>query len=159
VLPFDPALAKAMAGNSPAEQMGRLNAAKGSLKDHPELQPLIVKITTAYEAYRPVGETHLKLRAARDAARSQAAGVQDGMKSLRASLDSLFAEISRRRSSPAMGINAVESAVTVAAVEGPNIGLQRARDVAKRCRAQGEGCRWRRTRLPRNIPFHIIWFC
>jgi hypothetical protein len=96
VQPFDPTLAKAMAGNSPAEQMGRLNAAKGSLKDHPELQPLIVKITTAYEAYRPVGETHLKLRAARDAARSQAAGVQDGMKSLRASLDSLFAEISRK---------------------------------------------------------------
>jgi hypothetical protein len=26
-----------------------------------------------------------------------------------------------------MGINAVESAVTVAAVEGPNIGLQRSR--------------------------------
>jgi hypothetical protein len=49
VQPFDPALAKAMAGNSPAEQMGRLNAAKGSLKDHPELQPLIGKITTAYE--------------------------------------------------------------------------------------------------------------
>ena len=96
VQPFDPALAKAMAGNSPAEQMGRLDAAKGSLKDHPELQPLIGKITTAYEAYRPVGETHLKLRAARDAARSQAAGVQDGMKSLRASLDSLFAEISRK---------------------------------------------------------------
>src|SRR3981189_2099198 len=97
VQPFDPALAKAMAGHSPAEQMGRLNAAKESLRDHPELRPLIGKTTTAYEAYRPVGETHLKLRAARDAARSQAAGVQEGMKSLRASLDSLFAEISRKR--------------------------------------------------------------
>lgn len=96
VRPFDDALAKAMSGQSPAEQVGRLDAAKESLKAHPELLPLIETIAALYKTYQPIGEERLRVQATLRAATARATELQESLKTLRASLDASFNQTSKK---------------------------------------------------------------
>jgi uncharacterized protein (DUF3084 family) len=93
---FDENLAKAMSGQSPAEQIGRLNAARESLKVHPELTPMIEQITKLYEAYEPINEERIRVKATLKSKNEQVAGLQASGKSLRTSLDDLFGQFSKK---------------------------------------------------------------
>jgi hypothetical protein len=94
---FDEDLAKAMSAQSPAEQVGRLNAAQESLKAHPELMPLIEQITKLYATYEPIYDERVRVKATLKAKNEQVAGLQASGKSLRASLDDLFAQFSKKQ--------------------------------------------------------------
>lgn len=94
---FDENLAKAMSGQSPAEQVGRLNAAQESLKTHPELMPLIEQITKLYATYEPIYDERVRVKAALKAKNEQVAGLQASGKSLRGSLDDLFGQFSKKQ--------------------------------------------------------------
>jgi hypothetical protein len=94
---FDENLAKAMAGQSPAEQIGRLNAAQESLKTaHPELIPLIGQINKLYETYEPIYAERMRVNADLKAKHEQVTGLQASGKSLRSSLDDLFVNFSKK---------------------------------------------------------------
>jgi hypothetical protein len=94
---FDETLAKAMAGQSPAEQIGRLNAAQENLKTaHPELIPLIGQINKLYETYEPIYAERMRVKADLKAKHEQVTGLQASGKSLRSSLDDLFANFSKK---------------------------------------------------------------
>jgi hypothetical protein len=94
---FDGDLAKAMSEKSPAEQVGRLNAAQENLKAHPELMPLIEQITALYATYEPIYDERMKVKATLKAKNEQVAGLKASATSLRASLDDLFAQFSKKQ--------------------------------------------------------------
>ena len=94
--PFDENLAKTMSGQSPAEQIGRLNAAQETLNAHPELKPLAEQISKLYAGYAPIYDERMRVKATLKAKKDQVAGLQESGKSLRASLDDLFTQFSKK---------------------------------------------------------------
>jgi hypothetical protein len=97
VRPFDENLAKAMSGQSPAEQIGRLNAAQETLNAHPDLKALAEQINKQYARYAPIYQERMRVQAALNAKKDEAAGLRASVKSLHESLDNLFAQFSSKQ--------------------------------------------------------------
>lgn len=96
VRPFDETLAKIMSGQSPAEQVGRANAAKDELSAHPDVLQLLDQINKTYGGYEPVYQDRMKVQAALQADRARVAKLQERLVALRASVDRLFGQFSRQ---------------------------------------------------------------
>lgn len=96
VRPFDEELAKAMSGKSPAEQIGRLNAAQATIDAHPELKPLVDQIAKEYTIYSPIYEERMRGQATLQAKKDQTAALRVSVKSLHDSLDQLFDQFSAK---------------------------------------------------------------
>lgn len=95
---FDEKLANALRDEGPLERVNRIDAAKDDLlKTHPELQQPINDIIKLGETYRPIDSRRIEVKAAVKAKKDQVIDLQARGKSLRASLDALFAEFSTKK--------------------------------------------------------------
>jgi len=95
---FDPKFADAMKEEGPVERVNRIEATKDALlKEHPELQPLIDDIVKLGEAYKPIDSKRIVVRGVLTAKRDRVKELQESLKSLRASLDELFAHFTSSR--------------------------------------------------------------
>lgn len=94
---FDPKLPAAMQDEGPVERVNRIETIKDDLlKTHPELQSLIDGIVKKGEEYKPIDMERIRVRRDLDAKKNAVADLQARLKSLRTSLDGLFAQFSTK---------------------------------------------------------------
>jgi hypothetical protein len=90
---FDPALATAISGQSPAEQVGRIEAADESLRAHPELVPYLQRIQDDYTKFQTAANERTTQRAADTAVVNEINNLKSGLQGSKESLDALFGTI------------------------------------------------------------------
>jgi hypothetical protein len=93
VRPFDPALAAAISGQSPAEQVDRIEAESKALSAHPELPPYLTRIHDAYTKFQAAANEREAARANDSIVVHQIDNLKDDLNGNKASLDALFGTI------------------------------------------------------------------
>jgi hypothetical protein len=93
VKPIDPALAAAISGQSPAEQIDRINAATEALSAHPELVPYLTRIHDDYTKFQAAANQRITARADDSVVVHQIDNLKDDLKESMASLNALFGTI------------------------------------------------------------------
>lgn len=91
--PFDPDLSAAISGQSPAEQMGRIEAADETLRTHSELVPYLTKLRDIYSKFVSALAERTFKRAADAAVVNQISNLKFALEGSKASLDALFGTI------------------------------------------------------------------
>jgi hypothetical protein len=90
---FDAKFAAAMGDEGPVERVNRIEASKDDLlRAHPELQALVDEIAKKGEAYKPIDQERIRVRADVNGKKGAVAEVQSRLRALRTSLDGLFAQ-------------------------------------------------------------------
>lgn len=93
VRPFDIALATAIAGQSPAEQVGRIEAAAESLRTQPALVPYLRRINDNYAKFQTSAAQRTSKRADDTAVVNQISNLKFGLQGSKESLEALFGTI------------------------------------------------------------------
>jgi hypothetical protein len=93
VRPFDSNLAAAIASQSLAEQVGRIQAATEALKTHPELVPFLEQIQADYVRFQAAAAERTTTRGADTAVVNEIGNLKFGLQSSKESLEALFGTI------------------------------------------------------------------
>ena len=91
--PFDAALTAAIAGQSPAEQVGRIEAAAETLRAHPELVPYIQRIRDDYTKFQDASVKRTAKRGIDTAVVNEIANLKFGLQGSKEALEALFGTI------------------------------------------------------------------
>jgi hypothetical protein len=91
--PLEPELAALIRNQSPSEQFGRIQAARESLRRHPELEALVTKLEQAYAAFQPTTIVRARARAAATGIDTQVTSLKAALEENQRSLDLLFGSI------------------------------------------------------------------
>jgi hypothetical protein len=91
--PFNEALAAAISGQSPAEQVGRIEAANEMLRVHPELVPFLQQIHDDYTKFQAAADQRTAKQAADTAVINEIDNLKNGLQESKESLEALFGTI------------------------------------------------------------------
>jgi hypothetical protein len=91
--PFDAGLAAAISGQSPAEQVGRIQAAADGLRAHPELVPYLTRITDNYARFQAAAVQRTTKRGSDTAVVNEISNLKFGLQGSKESLEALFGTI------------------------------------------------------------------
>jgi hypothetical protein len=91
--PFAPELSAAIGGQSPAEQIGRIQAAADILTGHPELVPYLKRLNDDYAKFAAAWAERTTKRAIDAAVVNQIGNLKFGLQGSKESLDALFGTI------------------------------------------------------------------
>ena len=91
--PFDAGLAAAISGQSPAEQVGRIDAAAETLRGQPELVPYLQRISDDYAKFQAAAVQRTTKRGIDTAVVNEIANLKFGLQGSKESLEALFGTI------------------------------------------------------------------
>jgi len=91
--PFDAALAAAIAGQSPADQVGRIEAAAETLRAHQELAPYLQRIRDDYTKFQAAAVQRTTKRGIDTAVVNEIANLKFGLQGSKEALEALFGTI------------------------------------------------------------------
>jgi hypothetical protein len=93
VKPFDAGLAAAISGQSPAEQVGQIEAAAETLRVHPELLPFLQRIRDDYAKFQAAAVQRTNKRGVDTAVVNEISNLKFGLQGSNESLEALFGTI------------------------------------------------------------------
>jgi hypothetical protein len=91
--PFDAGLAAAISGQSPAEQVGRIEAAAETLRVHPELVPYLQRIRDDHAKFQAAAVQRTTKRGTDTAVVNEISNLKFGLQGSKESLEALFGTI------------------------------------------------------------------